>query len=200
MSQRETQSKKMAMDFASLQSLSEMLGEASVNDQNNVVTPVPQKVHSAADELFQTVVKTRNEDLETVVAKPKKDAKAIWKEEDVVDDLPRGADDEDGREQPEFEILYGQKITSQDCYLNMGFKDSSTTNCENLVVVITLPNTKFKDVVLDVTPKRLLCRSPNYKLCLDLPETVDSEEGSAKFITEKHQLRITLPIVDRKDQ
>eukprot|EP00462_Mataza_sp_D1_P004043 CAMPEP_0175100654 /NCGR_PEP_ID=MMETSP0086_2-20121207/7257_1 /TAXON_ID=136419 /ORGANISM="Unknown Unknown, Strain D1" /LENGTH=184 /DNA_ID=CAMNT_0016374889 /DNA_START=18 /DNA_END=572 /DNA_ORIENTATION=+ len=182
------------MDFANFQALGELLAQGDSEEH----VPIPQKDHNAADDLFKTVLKTRNEDDEADT-KPKEDPKAIWKEEEVRDELPEGADENDGRTTPEFEILYGQNISSQDCYLNMGFKDSSTSCCGTIVVVIELPGTRFKDVVLDVTPHKLLCRSPKFKLFLDLPETVDSDEGSAKFVSEKSQLRVTLPITDRKD-
>ena len=128
------------------------------------------------------------------------DPQAIWGDDEVEDDvLVEDGEDEDDRRQPEFEILYKQAITSQDVYLNMGFKDSSSTCCDALVVRVALPGSKMRDVNLQVTSNRLLVSDASYKLFLHLPHTVDEAKGKAQWLTDKEVLKLTLPIVRGDD-
>jgi hypothetical protein len=60
------------------------------------------------------------------------DPRAIWAEDEVpLDripgfDAPASGDDGDGRVEPEYEIVYKQRVTAEDVFLNMGFKDPSS--------------------------------------------------------------------------
>ena len=94
-------------------------------------------------------------------------------------------------------MFHKQKLSSEDVYLNMGMKDNSTTGCDEIVVEVRVPGCQFKDLSLDVTATQFLVRSSQYKLFLDLPETVDSDKGVAKFDVDKEILRVTLPIIER---
>lgn len=186
------------MDFSQLKALTEILRTEADEEASGESAFTPASVGQPGGAAKPTQGGDKN--FETVLTNPAaaKDPQAIWDDEDVRDDL-QDNDDGDTREQPEFDILYKQSITSQDVFLNMGFKDSSTQCCEAMTVVITLPDTRFKDVSLDVTARRLLCRTPKYKLLLDLPHMVDSDKGSAKFDSGKSQLRVTLPITHDED-
>uniref|UniRef100_A0A3B1IP25 Dynein axonemal assembly factor 6 n=1 Tax=Astyanax mexicanus TaxID=7994 RepID=A0A3B1IP25_ASTMX len=78
-----------------------------------------------------------------------------------------------------YEIILQQKVGTEDLFLGMSRKDPSSMCCESMLVKVKLPDTK----ACDVTPGRL-----------HLPHPVHSGEGSARFITERAELEITLPM------
>ncbi|XP_071950409.1 dynein axonemal assembly factor 6-like [Antedon mediterranea] len=123
-----------------------------------------------------------------------KNCKDIWDADEVkeggeFDDL------DDPRPEPEYEIIFKQKVATEDMFLGMGNKTNATSSCEDIVVKITLPNTKYGDVTLDVNDKFLSCATPNYKLSLHLPHLVDSKNGRAKWDAENSLLTVTMPMV-----
>eukprot|EP00163_Fabomonas_tropica_P033328 TRINITY_DN869_c0_g1_i1.p1 TRINITY_DN869_c0_g1~~TRINITY_DN869_c0_g1_i1.p1 ORF type:complete len:195 (+),score=32.92 TRINITY_DN869_c0_g1_i1:325-909(+) len=123
----------------------------------------------------------------------KEDDGDIWDEDEVPNEY---TEVDDGRTQPEYEILYKQSIGSSDTYLGMDFdKDPSSMSCEALLVRIFLPSTKFADVTLDVTATTLKVRTDKYKLILALPREVKDKDGSAKFDADKGKLEVTLPVL-----
>ena len=66
----------------------------------------------------------------------------------------------DSRKKPEYVLKYKQAISANDAFLGMSGRDPSSMSCEELVITVQLPNTKFKDVKLDVTRKELLVQTP----------------------------------------
>ncbi|NXA54167.1 PIHD3 protein, partial [Nothocercus julius] len=117
--------------------------------------------------------------------------KAIWNTEEV----PEGSefdDTWDPREQPEYEILFKQRVGTEDMFLGMSRKDASTACCEDMVIKIKLPETKFSDITLDLQDKVLDLRTPQKKLLLHLPHPVDSKNGKAIFLSEEEILEVTL--------
>ncbi|XP_048400334.1 protein PIH1D3 [Stegostoma tigrinum] len=126
-------------------------------------------------------------------SKPEKPSnpKQIWAEVDV----PEGSEFEDiwdPRKQPEYEILFKQRVGTEDVFLGMSRKDNSTACCEDMVIKIKLPDCKPADVTLDIKERFLALRSPDYKLGLHLPHSVDSKNGKARFNTDTQTLEITL--------
>uniref|UniRef100_A0A3B3TXR2 Dynein axonemal assembly factor 6 n=2 Tax=Poecilia latipinna TaxID=48699 RepID=A0A3B3TXR2_9TELE len=88
--------------------------------------------------------------------KEKEGIKDIWSEEEVAegsqyDDLA------DPRPQPEYEIILKQSVGTEDLFLGLSQKDPSSMCCE---VKIKLPDTKAKDVFLDLKEKYLDLRTP----------------------------------------
>ncbi|XP_072525190.1 dynein axonemal assembly factor 6 [Salminus brasiliensis] len=123
----------------------------------------------------------------------KKNTKDIWDVDEVtegthLDDLA------DLRPQPEYEIILKQTVGTEDLFLGMSRKDPSSMCCESMLVRVKLPDTKASDLVLDVRETFLDLRTPKYKLGLHLPHPVHSGEGTARFITERAELEITLPM------
>uniref|UniRef100_UPI00398E8687 dynein axonemal assembly factor 6 isoform X2 n=1 Tax=Pristiophorus japonicus TaxID=55135 RepID=UPI00398E8687 len=60
------------------------------------------------------------------------DTKMIWAE----DDVPEGSEFEDiwdPRQQPEYEIVFRQRVGTEDVFLGMSRKDPSTACCEDMV-------------------------------------------------------------------
>ena len=108
-----------------------------------------------------------------------KDPNEIWDEDDVDEtSLLRDADF-DQRLRPEYrhqtfdtsrsfslmlsgryEILYRQAVKAEDVYMNMCARNASSMDCEQMVIRITLPDTLFSSVNLDVNHKELLVETP----------------------------------------
>ncbi|CAG9464462.1 unnamed protein product [Pedinophyceae sp. YPF-701] len=131
------------------------------------------------------------------VAKPKEDPKAIWDPEEVPEVLEDDIDD--GREQPEYDIIYRQAVGTEDAYLGMSGKTPSSTNCEQLSVEVRMPlATGIGEIDLDVQETYLRVASPAYKLGVYLPHRVNSDKGTAKWDAGKKVLLVHLPI--RRDE
>ncbi|XP_027662301.1 dynein axonemal assembly factor 6 [Falco biarmicus] len=117
--------------------------------------------------------------------------KTIWNTEEV----PEGSeydDTWDPREQPEYQILFKQCVGTEDVFFGMSRKDHSTACCEDMVIKIKLPETKYSDITLDIQDKVLDLRTPQKKLLLHLPYPVDSKNGKACFLSEEETLEVTL--------
>ena len=144
--------------------------------------PAPRPTHAAADAVTTGKGKSGGSA-----------AASIWD----VDDVAEAKEEiDDGREMPEYEILYKQLVSAEDQYLGIGQKHEGSDCTDALVVLVELPGTKFRDVTLDVTETVMTVRSPKFKLNLSLPRRVNSDEGNAKWDGDKFQLRVQLPVVD----
>ena len=122
--------------------------------------------------------------------------KDLWKDKASEKIAEAKEEIDDGREMPEYEILYKQLVSAEDQYLGIGQKHEGSDCTDALVVLVELPGTKFRDVTLDVTETVMTVRSPKFKLNLSLPRRVNSDEGNAKWDGDKFQLRVQLPVVD----
>ena len=122
-----------------------------------------------------------------------KDPNAIWDEEELDQTDPDFIDD--GREVPEYNIIYKQHVGAEDVYLGMGNTTPSTISAGYLVVHIDFPGQKMKDLDLKVEKQKIIAQSPKHRLCTYLPHEVDDQKGNAKWDGKKDRLSITLPIV-----
>lgn len=128
-------------------------------------------------------------------AAPPADPKDIWAADEI--ETAMDADDvADGRDVPDYEILYKQMVSAEDTYLGMSGRDPSSNSCSHIVVRIELPESKGgAELDLDVNAHRLLLRTPTYKLFLPLPYKVDDAKGDAKWDGAQHRLDVTLPTI-----
>eukprot|EP00042_Codosiga_hollandica_P030729 m.179982 g.179982 ORF g.179982 m.179982 type:complete len:191 (-) comp53435_c0_seq3:117-689(-) len=126
------------------------------------------------------------------VEQKKKESKDIW-DADEVPVSGYGAE-EDPRLRPQYEIVYKQAVSAEDMFIGLSGRDPSTASCEDMVVIVSLPDTRKTDLELDMTPTFLDLRTPKYRLGLHLPHPVDDENGSAKFDVGTGKLRVTLPL------
>ncbi len=117
--------------------------------------------------------------------------KDIWEEGEEATQGSFGAED-DPRPAPEYDIVYKQAVSAEDMYLGMSGRNPTTASCEDMVVHVLLPNTKYAEVELDVTDTFLDIRTPRNRLGLYLPHKVDSKNGTAKWDGSKARLSITL--------
>ncbi|ROL52076.1 Protein PIH1D3 [Anabarilius grahami] len=123
----------------------------------------------------------------------KKNSKGIWDEDEVTEGA-HFVDLADPRPQPEYEIVLKQSVGTEDLFLGLSGKDPSSMCCDSMLVRVKLPDTKASDLVLDVRETFLDLRTPKYKLGLHLPHPVHKHEGNARFIMEREELEITLPM------
>lgn len=85
--------------------------------------------------------------------------KDIWDANEVEEGVEFDTSD-DPRMQPEYDIVYKQRVTTEDIYLQMGNKTPSTASCEDMVVKINLPGVqKIAEIDVDLYDKFLDCRT-----------------------------------------
>ena len=67
---------------------------------------------------------------------------------------------DDPRLQPDYEIIFKQKVTTEEMFLQMGNKTPATSSCEDMVVKIKLPGVeKLANIDLNLYEKFLDCRT-----------------------------------------
>lgn len=130
-------------------------------------------------------------------AAPKKaaDPNEIWSETEVRD-AGDVEDVDDGRKQPEYDIVFKQNCTPEDFFLGVDPIRHQGISCsDELVLKVVLPDTKLADIDLDVRPTFVRVGAPKWKLKAALVERVDETKGNAKWDADKATLTVTLPIV-----
>ncbi|KAM6253815.1 dynein axonemal assembly factor 6 isoform 2-T2 [Porphyrio hochstetteri] len=204
---------------SSLQSLAKLLCDAQEQDDDEQVpcsslsTMTPGSIGPVKKETTgSSQVKSENN-------------KTIWN----TDEVPEGSEFDDTwdlREQPEYQILFKQSVGTEDVFFGMSRKDPSTACCEDVVIKIKLPETKYSDITLDIQDKVLDLRTPtkmkiqdcpsfillmcqpgrekssdciSKKLLLHLPYDVDSKNGKARFLSEEETLEVTLRVSRKFD-
>ena len=91
--------------------------------------------------------------------KEKKVTKDIWDENEVEEGAEFDTSD-DPRAQPDYEIIYKQKVTTEEMFLQMGNKTPATSSCEDMIAKIKLPGVqKLADIDLNLFEKFLDCRT-----------------------------------------
>lgn len=103
-------------------------------------------------------------------------------------------DFKDSRKRPDFDILFKQRVGSEDVFLGMSGVTPSSIHCDTILVKVTMPGAQLADVDLDVTEQRITVSSSQYKLATYLPVRVKHKEGNAKWDSAKQVLSVTLPI------
>ncbi len=116
----------------------------------------------------------------------------IWDETEV-EERPV-VDLDDPRSQPEYDLNFSQNVTSEDMFLQMGYKNPSTACADNLILRIWLDVKSAKDIELDVKPNVVDCRTKTHRLTLSLPHPIDEQRSKAKFDLDTSVLTLTLPL------
>ncbi len=95
----------------------------------------------------------------SIIFLEKKQTKDIWNTDEVEEGAEFDTTD-DPRIQPDYEIIYKQKLTSEELFLQMGNKTNATSSCEDMVVKIKLPGVaKIGEIDVNVVDNFLDCRS-----------------------------------------
>lgn len=116
----------------------------------------------------------------------------IWDETEV-EEKPI-VDLSDPRPQPEYDLNFSQNVSSEDMFLQMGYKNPSTACADNLILRIWLDVKSAKEIDLDVKPEVVDCRTGSHRLTLSLPHPIDEQNSSAKFDLDTSVLTLTLPL------
>nr|XP_044995754.1 dynein axonemal assembly factor 6 isoform X1 [Jaculus jaculus]XP_044995755.1 dynein axonemal assembly factor 6 isoform X1 [Jaculus jaculus] len=117
----------------------------------------------------------------------------IWDPDEVLE----GAEHEDVwdlRDIPEYEIIFQQKVGTEDIYLGLTSKDPSTACCQEILVKIKLPETNPSELHLDVQERILDLRTPNKRLFVNLPHPVECSSAKACYIPECETLEVTMTL------
>lgn len=118
------------------------------------------------------------------------------KRDEYVDSDEDDDDPADTRKRPHYDILMAQTVGAGDVYLGLSGVTPLTSDCHEMVVKISLPNTgSLKDLALDVKEQKLKLDSPLYKLRLGLPHKVKHKEGDAKWDSATKTLSVRLPVM-----
>lgn len=127
--------------------------------------------------------------LKTIDPEPAINSMKEWEEQQVKDE-----DLLDMRKQPDYTVTYKQAVTTEDIYLQMGFKTAATSSCEDMIVDIQLPEeyVKIDQMDLKVEPDSVDLKTPIYRLSLALPHKVLPKKGRAEFDSDKKILKLTL--------
>ncbi|CAL8069932.1 unnamed protein product [Orchesella dallaii] len=124
----------------------------------------------------------------------------IWSSIEVNNDAAHIPLPKDSRKTPKYDMFYRQSVTSEDVFLQMGNKTTSSASCENLVVEIHLPEEDdFNNIQLNLKNQAIDLRSPNHFLYLGLPHPINPNAGHAKWDKECEKLIVTLKLARELD-
>ncbi|XP_019517977.1 PREDICTED: protein PIH1D3, partial [Hipposideros armiger] len=98
-----------------------------------------------------------------------------------------------------YEITYKQQVGTEDVFLALTRKDSSTACCQDIVVKIKLPNTNPSEIKIDIQEMILDLRTPTKKLLLNFPQPVKCDSAKAMYILETETLEVTATLTREFD-
>lgn len=95
---------------------------------------------------------------------------------------------------PEYQIIYKQKVNTEDVFLQIGHKTPSTSSCEDLVIKVHLQDdiTESHEMQLEIEERKISLRTKFYLLNLPLPHPINPDHGSAKWDAKTQIFTITL--------
>eukprot|EP01135_Chromosphaera_perkinsii_P009753 Nk52_evm18s1869 gene=Nk52_evmTU18s1869 len=149
------------MDANGLLTLADMLSGCEVGDEDSTSGGLD---NSSPAVMGPGGIGAKKKAAKKALEQPKKkDPKQIWDVEDVPDDV--NLDDiDDPREQPEYDIIYKQDVSSEDIYLGMSGNHPGTSSCNEYRIEISLPGSKGSEIELDLKETYLDCRTPKYRI------------------------------------
>lgn len=122
-------------------------------------------------------------------------SKDIWNDDEIpTEDMLLACNPSKSLPQPKYEFRYKQTVGTEETYFGLSDVTPASYDCTHLVIKIHFPNSKMRDLDLDVTKNRIKAESRYHRLFTYLPVNVFHEQGNAKFDTKKEVLTITLPI------
>lgn len=121
--------------------------------------------------------------------------KDIWKDDEIpTEDALLVISSTSSLPQPKYEFRYKQCVGTEETYFGLSDVTPASYDCTHLVVKIHFPNSKMRDLDLDVTKNRIKAESRQHRLFTYLPVNVYHDQGNAQFDSRKEVLTITLPI------
>merc|ERR1712071_102992 len=123
------------------------------------------------------------------------DPNDIWNVSEFDEETEQARANVLGKETPEYEIVYKQRVRADDVFLGLQGKQDNIMDCEDIVVKIKLPkNEKKSELDLDMKSSFLTLSSPEYFLRVDFPMKINHNKGSAAFNKATKTLSVTAPI------
>lgn len=100
----------------------------------------------------------------------------------------------ESRKIPNYRMTYKQAVGTEDVFLHMGNKTSSTTSCEEILISIELPDetVPVDQMDLDITENEIDLKTPIYRLKIPLVHPIDPDLGNAKYDSEDKLLTLAL--------
>lgn len=119
---------------------------------------------------------------------------AIWDLDEVPHESASRMHVPDARPEPRYEVLYKQRVSSDDVFLGISGATPSIADSPWLLVRIHLPGImRVGEIQLDVRSGQVDLRCTRYRLLLDLPCAVVERDAKAKWYGDRHTLELTLP-------
>lgn len=80
---------------------------------------------------------------------------------------------------------------------NLGLSgvDPSSANCQEMLYRIDLPNTTMKEISLDITERAMVLQTKDFYLHEHFQYRAESKQVKAKFISDKFQLELVVPVI-----
>lgn len=100
----------------------------------------------------------------------------------------------ESRKIPNYRMSYKQAVGTEDIFLQMGNKTSSTISCEDIIISVELPEetVSVEQMDLGITENEIDLQTPIYRLKIPLVHAVDPDLGNAKYDSESKVLALTL--------
>lgn len=109
-------------------------------------------------------------------------SKEIWKENEIPTEDELIARSGGNRLPiPQYEFRYKQSVGTEETFFGLSDKTPASFDCTHLVIKIHFPNSRMRDLDLDVTKNRIKAESRTHKLFTYLPVNVFPDKGDAKF-------------------
>ncbi|XP_056631552.1 dynein axonemal assembly factor 6 [Diorhabda sublineata] len=182
----------MAFEFNEIQKLAELFNPNRDNSdsENEIEDCVESKpCPNTRDDSF-------NEEKKKVNPYSKIERKEKLLEQDEIQILDESCEENkiktDWKKTPAWDVAYKQQVTASDVFLQMGFKNPTTSSCEDMIVTISLPGDSHYNIDLKIQKENLILVSPTYFLDLRLPHPVDPQKGNAKWDNDTEKLIVTL--------
>eukprot|EP01029_Cantina_marsupialis_P027023 TRINITY_DN74198_c0_g3_i2.p1 TRINITY_DN74198_c0_g3~~TRINITY_DN74198_c0_g3_i2.p1 ORF type:complete len:179 (-),score=43.37 TRINITY_DN74198_c0_g3_i2:238-774(-) len=121
----------------------------------------------------------------TVPNSSKKSSTAIWDDEEIEEE------ECDSRPTPEYDIVLGQTVSSEDVFLGMSGKTPSSVCADLLTITIKLPNVKPQEIDAQVNKDHIHVTTPEFFLSTYFPKPVMNETAKAKWHPKSSTLSIT---------
>jgi len=122
-----------------------------------------------------------------------KQENVVWDPEEVKEFV---VDKNEKRPSPQFEVVYKQRVGTEDVYLGMSGLDPSTTKCQCILVKIKLPGTKLAEIQCDLNKQSLLLQTPKYFLHHYFNHEIKDKDSKAKWVSDKEELHVEVPVVN----
>ncbi|KAJ8599920.1 hypothetical protein CTAYLR_002861 [Chrysophaeum taylorii] len=178
-----------------MSSSSSCLGQSEIGALHNLLREHQEKEDVLGPSQTQVVSVDPAAAAEAFKLKKKKEANAIWQEDEIPSEDALGFmfEPTDERQSASFEMVYKQLVNSEDVYLGTE-KTPSSCHCDAIVYKISFPGHRHAELAVEVTRTTLRAESSRLKLALYLPQPVVADRGKAEWDAKTSVLSITLPL------